>query len=68
MPRKTTPLQLLRLRANLDQAELGQRIGRSQATVSRIESGEYGVERYVEELAEALGVSEREVRRAARMF
>ena len=60
-----SPLAILRQRAGLSQQGLADRLGVSQATVSRIESGEYGVDRYLAGLAKALGVSETEVREAA---
>lgn len=52
----------LRLKAGLSQAELGDRVGKSQPWVAAIESGRLGTSLgAVDNLAEALGVSAEEL-------
>lgn len=58
---RPNPLQLLRLQAGLSQQDVGEAIGRSRETVSRIETGEYSLTPWVEELARLYGVTRGEV-------
>lgn len=60
-----TRLQALRRVRELSQEQVAERMGVSRTTLARVESGEYGIDRYAADLAAALEIPERMDREAA---
>lgn len=59
-------LKLLRVAAGLSQSKVGERLGKHESTVSRLEKGQIPATPYLGRLAEIYGVSVSRVQRAAR--